>query len=94
MSEQENGAAMERIVALDEHVEYYWKRSESWEYFGSTRWWEVFITVLGYNGVGGYWLKEEWRWNGNNQTVRDAIKSLGYTESAQITKEVREAIKQ
>jgi hypothetical protein len=82
----------ERVPALEVGVEYYWKRSGSWRWFdGLEHWWEVFVEVSGFNGSGGYWLYERWRWNGSSENIRNEIKTLSYHDSAVLSKEVHEA---
>lgn len=80
----------DRVPALPEHVEFYWKRTGSWNWIdGTERWWEIFVRVEGFNGCGGYWVTEIWRWNGNPQNVREQVRNLSYTESAELTMQVR-----
>ena len=79
---------------LELNKEYYWKRTDGWDWFGTQRWWEIFIVPTGYNGVGGLWLLERWRWNGSSQTIREEVRTLSHAESQQIVKEVMENGKQ
>ena len=76
---------MQIIEGVETGKLYYCKRSDSWDWFGTMRWWEIFIEPLGFNGVGGLWLKEHWRWNGSlNDCFPPTVKSLGYEESQEI----------
>ena len=77
------------IFGLQTGKEYYWKRSEGWNWFGTSRWWEVFVEISGLNGGGGAWLVERWRWNGSSETIHEHIKSLSYEETRKITEEIK-----
>jgi len=72
--------------------EYYWKRTTGWDWFGTPRWWEIFIILDGLNGSGGYWLRENWRWNGSLQNIRTEVRTLPYDESKQIEKVIQNNI--
>ena len=77
----------------DQHLEigreYYWKRSDGWTWIdGQERWWEVFVEASGFNGAGGYWIEERWRWNGSSETIRAQIRTLSAEETCQIEAEV------
>jgi len=37
--------------------------------------------VIGYNGAGGYWVREHWLWDRSGDTMRVQPRSLGVTES-------------
>jgi len=69
--------------------EYLWKQSDGWDWFGTFRWWEVFVEFTGLNGSGGAWLKEKWRWNGSSQTMREDIKTLSYEETEAIVRDIK-----
>ena len=57
--------------------EWYWKRTSGWKWFdGLEHWWEVFLVPSGWNGLGGLWIEERWRWNGSTQTMRTEIRTL------------------
>ena len=66
-------------------VEYKVGESKPWDWFGTPRWWEIFAVKDGWNGVGGYWIKERWRWNRSQENIRSDIKTLSHAE----TKELR-----
>lgn len=70
-------------------IDYFWKRTNGWDWFGVERWWEVSVEFTGLNGAGGAWIKEKWRWNGSAQTVREDIRSLGHAETMKIIEEIR-----
>lgn len=61
--------------------EYKVGESATWNWFGKTCWWEVFAVVDGWNGVGGYWVTEKWRWNSSREVVRTAVRTLSREES-------------
>ena len=77
------------MSALTIGREYYWKRSNGWDWFGTDRWWEVFVKIAGLNGGGGYWIEENWRWNGSGETIRCEIKSLTADESRELERAIR-----
>lgn len=62
--------------------EYYWKRTPSWRWIdGTERWWEVFIRIIGLNGLGGCWVVELWRWNSSSEVIREQARSLSSQET-------------
>lgn len=69
-------------------TEYYLKRTEGWDWFGTPRWWEVFVEFSGLNGSGGIWLIERWRWNGSSQNIREHIRTLKFEKSQEIIQQV------
>lgn len=69
--------------------DYYWKRTDGWDWFGAPRWWEVSIEFLGLNGSCGAWLKEKWRWNGNPQVVREDIRTLSFEDTEKLIEEIK-----
>lgn len=71
----------ERPEGLDIGVSFTAKRGKGWQWDGRERWWEVVTTVTGYNGAGGYWVAENWRWNGGAPFRRDEIRSLTAEQS-------------
>lgn len=71
---------------------YYWKRTDGWDWFGTRRWWEVFVTIDGLNGSGGYWLKEHWRWNGDSEDVRTELRTLNPEESQSLQHDIEKAM--
>lgn len=59
------------MSAIDPHVEYYAGRTESWDWFGTERWWEKWLVWIGgWDGCGQYVCEIRWRWNGSSQTIR------------------------
>jgi hypothetical protein len=64
------------------------KQSNSWKWDGVDRWWNVFTTINGYNGAGGYWVTDEWRWNNSAQTIRTDIRSLSFDASRELETEI------
>ncbi len=68
--------------------EHYWKRTDGWDWFGTPRWWEVFVVPLGINGVGGLWLEEHWRWNGSSETIRSQTRTLSREETRDLVQQV------
>lgn len=63
---------------------YLSKRSQPWDWFGEQRWWEVFTTVTGLNGGGGYWVREEWRWNNSTTTTSTHVRTLSLRQSREL----------
>lgn len=73
-------------------VEYYWKRTDGWNWFGTLHWWEVFISFYdGMNGGGGACIEELWRWNGCKDTLRRQPRNLSLDETRQLIRELCEA---
>jgi hypothetical protein len=66
------------------NTEYFWKRTDGWNWDGVQRWWEIFVVPLGFNGGGGWWIKEIWRWNNSQENTIENIKTLSWQESAEI----------
>lgn len=79
-----------KIPMLEIGREYHWKRTDGWNWFGTERWWTVFIEVTGLNGVGGYWINEYWRWNGSPNNTLHNIRTLSLEESIQLTRDILE----
>lgn len=78
-------------MALEIGREYYWKRTDGWTWIdGSFRWWEVFIRIDGYNGAGGYWLTEFWRWNGSPHNTSTQPRTLSYEDSRQLEQDIEQ----
>ena len=70
-------------------VEYFWKKTNSWEWNGVERWWEVFIIFAdGFNGGGGACIREIWRWNNSLQNMRDQPRNLTMMETIELVKEL------
>ena len=78
------------IDGLQTGVEYYYDRSKSWEWFdGQENWWEIFVTISGFNGVGGLWIKEEWRWNNSRETIREDVRSTTCEQGREIIAKIK-----
>jgi len=73
--------------------EYLYRCSDSWDWFGTFRWWEVFVEFSGLNGGGGVWIKEKWRWNGSKETIREDIKTLGYEETTELISKIKSILR-
>lgn len=74
----------ERPEGLDIGVSFSTKRGNSWQWDGRERWWDVTTTINGFNGAGGYWVTEEWRWNGSAHALRRDIRSLSAEQSREL----------
>lgn len=71
------------------NVEYYWKRTDGWNWSGTERWWEVFIVFYdGMNGGGGACVEERWRWNGSSQNLRVQPRNLSLFETRELIAEL------
>lgn len=71
------------------HIEYYWKRTDSWNWSGTERWWEVFIVFAdGMNGGGGACIEERWRWNGSDENLRVQPRNLSLQETRKLIAEL------
>lgn len=71
------------------NVEYFWKRTDGWNWSGTERWWEVFIVFHdGMNGGGGACVEERWRWNGSSQNLRVQPRNLSLFETRELIAEL------
>lgn len=71
------------------NIEYYWKRTDSWTWNGTERWWECFVIFHdGMNGGGGAFIEERWRWNGSDQNMRVQPRNLSLFETRQLLSEL------
>lgn len=50
--------------------------------------WQVYTEISGYNGAGGYWVKEHWRWS-TGGTHHTEIRTLSHEQSRQLEREVQ-----
>jgi len=80
---------MEIMGGIFTRRDYFWKRTASWDWFGTLRWWEVSVEFLGLNGTGGAWLKEKWRWNGSEQVMHATIRTLSFEDTEKLISEIR-----
>ena len=78
----------ERPECLDIGTRHISKQTKSWKWNGEDRWWNVFTTIKGYNGAGGYWVEDEWCWNGNPQVVRSDIRTLSAEQSRELDSDI------
>ncbi len=39
-----------KIEDIQDGVEYLWRRTDGWDWFGEERWWEIFVMFNGRNG--------------------------------------------
>lgn len=73
-------------------IEYYWRRTEGWKYFGEDRWWEVFVRFHdGMNGGGGAYVYIVWRQNGDNglsEVLRTDHKNMSLQETRDLISEL------
>ena len=74
---------------IETGIEYFWKRSVPWDWFGSKRWWEIFVEFSGFNGGGGAWIVERWRWNGSAETIRYQPDSLSWEKTKALISEIK-----
>jgi hypothetical protein len=73
-------------------VEYFTRRTTGWNWFGTTRWWEVFVVFLdGMNGGGGACIEERWRWNGSSQNIRCEYRNLSFHQTQELIEQIRNA---
>ncbi len=63
---------------------YYLGRSNSWKWNGVSRHWNIFVSLIGYNGAGGGWFRETWRWNKSSQVLGEQIKTLSWEDTQKI----------
>ena len=81
----DGGLSSTTLLAVVPGVEYYWRRTEGWDWFGTPRWWQVFVVFAdGMNGGGGACIEERWRWNGSSQTIRRQPRNLTYAETVEL----------
>lgn len=70
-------------------VEYYWKRTDGWQWNGIERWWEVVVVFAdGMNGGGGACITEMWRWNGSRETLRRQPRNLTLQETRELIADI------
>lgn len=74
--------------------EYYWKRTDSWQWDGKECWWEVYVSFRGMHGGGGAVIEERWRWNESKQNIRTQFRALTPLETNQLIKEIEEHAKE
>ena len=71
--------------------EYYIGKSKSWAWIDSKeRWWEIFVIIDGFNGVGGFWLRKRWRWNNSSQIMSEEVLTLSNKESIKIVQKIKD----
>jgi hypothetical protein len=71
----------ERIVLLSGR-DYYWKRSDGFQWDGRERWWEFYVEIHpGMNGGGGVWIHEKSRWNGAFNWQFNTPRNLSHEET-------------
>jgi hypothetical protein len=69
--------------------DYYWKRSEGWQWNGVERWWEYYVEIYpGMNGGGGVWIKEKSRWNGASDWQFTTPRNLTHEETCDLFRDV------
>lgn len=73
---------------IETDVEYYWRKTDGWDWFGTRRWWDIFVMVHGINGAGGLSITELWRWNGSSHTIRNIPRNLSHAESRELIESV------
>lgn len=67
------------------NVEYYWRRTDGWNWFGTQRWWEIFVVFAnGFHGGGGACVEERWRWNDSQQTIWREYRNLSHDETVEM----------
>lgn len=76
-------------VELKSGQDYYWKRSDGWQWNGAERWWEYYVEIYpGMNGGGGVHIFEKSRWNGNVAWHFTTPRNLTYAETCDLFKEL------
>lgn len=76
------------MMKIELHKEYYVGKSNSWDWFGTERWWEYRVIITGFNGAGGYWVEELSGWNGGKKDHFREIKTLSWEESRELDKKI------
>ena len=81
----ENG----ETINLESGRDYYWKRSDGWQWDGRERWWEYYVEIYpGMNGGGGVWIYEKSRWNGASDWHFKKPRNLTYEETRDLFHEL------
>lgn len=73
-------------------IEYFWRKSDSWDWFGVQQWWEIFVKFYGFNGEAGVWCEELWKWNGGTPGKYQFTqpRTLSYEDSAKMLQEIKD----
>ena len=74
--------------------DYYWKRSDGWQWDGRERWWEYYVEITGMNGAGGLWIREKSRWNGTHTWHFTQTHTLSYEKSCELIAQITANLKQ
>lgn len=77
---------------IDTNREYYWRRTDGWDWFGEHCWWNIFVTFAnGMHGGGGACITEHWRWNNSSQTIRREYRNLTLIETRDLVQQLHES---
>jgi len=77
------------IDGLTTGMRYFWRRSESWDWLGQERWWEIDVEINGLNGAGGLWIIEHWHWNNSDQIIFTQPQTLSYEKSREVIEQIK-----
>lgn len=76
-------------IELESGRDYYWKRSDGWQWDGRERWWEYAIEIYpGMNGGGGVYVYEKSKWNGASRWQFTTPRNLSHTETCELFREI------
>lgn len=76
-------------IELESGRDYYWKRSEGWQWDGRERWWEFYAEIYpGMDGTGGVYITEKSRWNGASKWHFTTPRHLSHEETCDMFREI------
>ena len=78
----------DQVLEIDR--EYLWKVSDHWEMNGHRDRWRWYITPVGYNGAGGYWMRVRLAWEHSGNTHSSNCQSFSLEQSLEIERAVAE----
>jgi hypothetical protein len=80
------------MMQLKPNVEYYAGRTDGWTWVdGEQHWWEKWLVLDGFDGLGQYVCQVRWRWNGSSQTLRTDHVHLPESELRKLIEEPTDA---
>lgn len=78
-----------KTIELESGRDYYWKRSDSWQWNGQEHWWEYAIEIYpGMNGGCGVYVFEKSKWNGASEWQFKTPNNLSYDETCKLFREL------
>ena len=76
-------------IELESGRDYYWKRSDGWQWDGRERWWEYAVEIYpGMNGGGGVHIFEKSKWNAASDWHFTTPRNLSHDETCALFREI------